>query len=106
MNRIEYDVVGTTDAGEYKIKFTNSNFNDIILSIYGIEFIEGDEEANMRFNYDIHEGEVPDNKFEEFRTLMGDFIVQAITEGLERNDLVYHGGVDENRTDNPEQSNI
>jgi hypothetical protein len=106
VTRIEHNIVGVTDAGEYKIKFTNTNFSDIILSIYGVEFIEGDDNANMSFNYDIHEGTVPDDRMEEFKTLMGDFLVQAITEGLEKNELVYHGGIDENRTNDTEQSGI
>lgn len=106
ITRIEHDIVGVTDDGQYKIKFTNTDFSDIILSIGGIEFIEGDDNANMSFNYDIHEGTVPEDRMEEFKTLMGDFLVQAITEGLEKNELVYHGGIDENRTNDTEQSGI
>lgn len=106
ITRIEHDIVGSTEDGQYKIKFTNTDFSDIILSIYGIEFIEGDDNANMKFDYDIHEGTVPEDRMEEFKTLMGDFLVQAITEGLEKNELVYHGGIDENRKDNTEQSGI
>lgn len=106
MTRIEHDIVGVTESGEYKIKFTNTEFNDIILTIGGIEFIEGDDEANMKFDYDIHEGVVPDGKLDEFRTLMGDFIIQAIEDGIKNNDLVYTGGTDENRTNDPEQPGV
>ena len=106
MSRIDHDVVGATENGQLKIKFTNSGFDDIILSIGGIEFIEGDENANMKFDYDIHEGVVPEDRDEEFRTLMGDFIIQSIEEGLKRNDLIYSGGIDENRTNDTEQSGI
>lgn len=106
MTRIEHDIVGVTASGEYKIKFTNTEFNDIILTIGGIEFIENDDDANMKFDYDIHEGVVPDDKLDEFRTLMGDFIIQAIEEGIKNNDLVYTGGTDENRTNDPEQSGV
>lgn len=103
---ILYELVGTTDSGNYKIKFTNTKFNDIILSIYGIEFIENDDQANMKFDYDIHEGEISDEDAEEFKQLMGDFILQTIQVGLKNNDLVYTGGVDENRTDDPEQFGV
>lgn len=103
---ILYEIVGETDDGQYKIKFTNTKFNDIVLSIYGIQFIEGEDEANMKFDYDIHEGNVTDSDFEEFKQLMGDFILQAIEYGIKNNDLVYTGGTDENRTDNPEQFGV
>lgn len=103
---ILYEIVGQTDRGDYKIKFTNTKFDDIILSIYGIEFIEEDDQANMRFNYDVHEGTVSNEDAEEFKQLMGDFILQAIEAGIKNNDLVYSGGVDENRTDNPEQFGV
>lgn len=103
---ILHEIVGTTDDGQYKIKFTNTNFNDIILSIYGIQFIEEDEHANMKFDYDIHEGTVSDEDAEEFKQLMGDFILQAIVAGIQNNDLVYTGGVDENRTNDFEQFGV
>lgn len=103
---INYNVVGETEDGQIKINFTDSEFSDIILSIGGIEFIEGDDEANMKFDYNIHEGVVPEDRFEEFRALMGDFIIQAIEEGIKRNDLIYTGGTDENRNNNTEQSDI
>jgi hypothetical protein len=106
VTHIEHEIVGETEAGEYKFKFTNTDFNDIILSIGGIEFIEGDDEANMKFDYDIYEGSVPEERSEEFKNLLGDFIIQSIEQGIKNNDLIYTGGVDENRTDNFEQFGV
>lgn len=103
---ILYEIKGYTDDGQHKIKFTNTKFNDIILSIYGIQFIEEDDHANMKFDYDIHEGTVSDEDAEEFKQLLGDFILQAIEAGIKNNDLVYTGGVDENRTDDSEQFGV
>ena len=98
---IKIEDAGTTDDGFMKIKFTNTEFSDIILSITKVWFDEKDE-AILHFDYDIHEGEVPEDKFNDFKQLMGDFILQAIVRGLEKNDLVYGGGVDENRTNDSE----
>lgn len=99
---ILFEDVGTTDDGFIKIKFTNTEFNDIIFNIGKVWFDEQDE-AILHFDYDLHEGEVPDDKLDEFRQLLGDFILQAIVRGLDKNDLVYGGGVDENRNNDTEQ---
>lgn len=106
ITEIEYEIVGHLPNGQNKLKFTNTDFNDIILSIGGIEFIEGDDEANMKFDYDIYEGSVPEERSEEFKNLLGDFIIQSIEQGIKNNDLIYTGGVDENRTDNFEQFGV
>ena len=94
--------VGTTDDGFIKIKFTNTEFNDIIFTLGKVEFDEQDE-CVLHFDYDIHEGTIPDDKVELFEQTLGDFILQAIVRGIEKNELVYGGGVDENRDNDTEQ---
>lgn len=101
-DEILFQDVGTTENGFIKVKFTNTEFNDIIFNIGKVEFDEGDN-AVLHFDYDILEGEVPDDKIDDFRQLLGDFILQAIVRGLEKNDLVYGGGIDENRNNDTEQ---
>ena len=97
---IEYEIVGVQgnndEGGQYKIKFTNTEFHDIIVSIYGVSFEEHEDEAIMKFDYDILEGKVADEDAEKFKQLLGDFILQSIEAGLKTNSLVYKGGVDEN----------
>lgn len=97
---IEYEVVGQQShdkqGGQYKIKFTNTAFDDIIFCIYGVSFEEHENEAVMKFNYDIIEGEVAESEIGNFKQLLGDFILQGIEAGLKTNSLVYTGGVDEN----------
>ena len=100
-DEILFEDVGTTEDGFMKIKFTNTDFNDIIVSIGKVWFDEGDD-AILHFEHTVHEGEVKDEN--EFKQLLGDFVLQAIMRGLEKNDLIYSGGVDENRTNDTEQS--
>lgn len=89
---ITHETVGYTETGEFKIKFTNTAFDDIIFSIGKVNFEEKDP-AVLHFDYDIHEGVVPDEKLGEFKQLMGDFIIQAIAQGIKDNSLIYSGGV-------------
>ena len=97
---IEYEIVGVQEhndeGGQYKIKFTNTEFDDIIVSIYGVSFEERENDAVMSFDYDILEGEVANEDAEKFKQLLGDFILQCIEAGLKTNSIVYTGGVDEN----------
>lgn len=103
-DEILFEVIGTTEDGFMKIKFTNTDFNDIIFSIGKVWFDEETDDAILHFEHNIHEGTVPEDKLDDFRQLLGDFILQAIVRGLEKNDLVYGGGVDENRNNDTEQS--
>ena len=105
-NLIQYELTGDDGNGQYKFKFINEGFDDIELSVYGIEFIENDDNANMKFNYDIHEGTVPTEELEKFEHLVGDFLIQVIEEGIKKHEITYTGGVDENRTDDPEQLGV
>lgn len=100
-DEILFEAAGYTDDGFMKIKFTNTDFNDIIVSIGKVWFDEGDE-AILHFEHTVHEGKVTNDI--EFKQLLGDFVLQAIMRGLEKNDLIYSGGVDENRTNDTEQS--
>lgn len=104
-DEITFQDCGTAEDGSIKIKFTNTEFNDIIFNI-GKVWFDGEDEAILHFDYDIHEGTVPEDKLDDFRQLLGDFILQAIVRGLEKNDLIYSGGVDENRTDDTEQPGV
>lgn len=93
---INYQVVGQTDDGLEKIKFTNNEFSDIIFSLGRVKFIEGDDgEPRLSFHYDVYEGDSAIDK-DRFEHTIAEFIIQKIEEGLKDNNLVYTGGVDEN----------
>ena len=106
MNEIKYEIVGTRNDGQHIFKFVDHGFDDVELCVYGIEFVEDGDQMNMKFDYDIETGAVPDDRLEEFKTLMGDFLVQSIEHGLKNNNLVYTGGTNENRTNNTEQLGV
>ena len=93
---ITYDVVGTTKNGTEKIKFTNSEFNDIIFSIGRVHFGEDPNDPRLNFEYHIHMHPV-DLVFDkdEFEETIAEFIVDRIKLGIEQNDLIYTGGIDE-----------
>ncbi len=98
--KIEYEIVGLQssddEGGQYKIKFTNTEFDDIIVCIYGVSFDEREDDAIMKFDYDIIEGEVANEDAGKFKQLLGDFILQCLEEQIKTNSVVYTGGVDEN----------
>ena len=101
---IQHELVGSSESGEYYIRITNKpEFSHITFTLGGVKFIEGDDEANLQFEYDVIEGAIPEGREEQFKQLLGDFVVQAIEEGIKNNNLVYKGGVDEDRTNNIEQ---
>ncbi|CAB4127296.1 hypothetical protein UFOVP84_116 [uncultured Caudovirales phage] len=91
--------------GMHGIQFTDGEFNGIIFSYGKVEFPEtddndNDDAAKLSFDYDVHDNaglEYDKDKFEQY---LGDFLVQLIMYGIKNNDIVYTGGIDENRDDN------
>jgi len=85
-----------------RIKLTSDKWDGIIYHYHTVQFVgweEDNDEAVLKFDYDIVESPIgmdvdsltkEDHK--EFETLLGDILVEIITESAE----------DENRTDNPE----
>ena len=88
------------DADLARIKLTSDKFNGIIYHYHTVQFVgKENDEAVLKFDYDIVESPIDmdvdsltkeDHK--EFETLLGDILVEIITESA----------VNENRTDNPE----
>jgi hypothetical protein len=94
MHEILHEEVGTLPNGAIKIKFTNTEFDDIILSIGKVSFEdEGEAGSVLHYEYDVIEHK-KDFVKEDLDKFVGDFIMQAIMKGLEKNDLIYTGGID------------
>jgi len=97
MHEILHEEVGTLPNGAIKIKFTNTDFNDIILSIGKVSFEDqGEGGSVLHYEYDVLEHK-KDFVKEDLDKLVGDFVMQSIMKGLEKNDLIYTGGIDDNR---------
>lgn len=96
MSNIMYEIVGYDADGQSKIKFTNTPFDDIIFRLGKVSFEEVDDQAVMHYDYVVleHTEEHPKEELDKF---IGDFLVQLITDGVKDNNLIYTGGVDENR---------
>jgi hypothetical protein len=97
MHEILHKEVGTLPNGAIKIKFTNTDFNDIILTIGKVSFEDQGEDGNvLHYEYDVIEHK-KDFVKEDLDKLVGDFVMQSIMKGLEKNDLIYTGGIDDDR---------
>lgn len=87
---------------EYAIEILEHKFSGITFKYGRVEFIEGEDNLTLKFDYDIIENkhsdtnDIPEADKEEFKTALGDLLVQMLQEGVKNNDLIYTGGVDEN----------
>lgn len=85
------------------IELLNNQFEGIVVTLGRVAFNEEGDSLRMSFDYDV----VDDNGVvyiqEELETELGDCIMDMIREGLEKNDLVYTGGVDDNRENDPRE---
>jgi hypothetical protein len=93
---IQFDIVGVTEDGTNKIKFTNTQFDSIIFTMGKVSFEEVGDEAIMHYEYDIveHDTELEPEQRKEFDNLVGEYLIQSIERGIKNQDLIYAGGTD------------
>jgi len=109
MSNPRYVVLDSKQDGLQAIKLTEGAFEGIIYTYGKVQFDENETTDNihLRFEYDIIEQN--DKSLTDkasFEQYIGDILQELIYEGIERNNLTYTGGVDENRTKNSEQSDL
>lgn len=107
MSNARYVVVESKQDGLQAIKLTSGAFEGIIYTYGKVSFDEDEvnDKIHIRFEYDIldYNDKGLGNKA-PFEQYIGDILQELIHEGIERNNLTYTGGVDENRTKDSEQS--
>lgn len=104
-----YVVVESKYSGIDAIKLTEHPFDGIIYTYGKVEFEENEEtdSLHIKFEYEILDnagkGFSDKQPFEEY---IGKILEDLLHEGIAKNDLIYTGGIDENRTKDSEQSDL
>ena len=104
MTTVRYEVSkDTTQDGYYMVAIRDydSEFNDVVFNFGAVEFPDEDQPI-LRFDYNILEGDVKVHKQKEFENTIGDILVELIEQALTKQELIYRGGTDESRNNNPE----
>lgn len=99
-------VLESKSTGISAIKLTDGPYSGIIFNYGKVEFVEDydNDKLHIKFEYDLHnDGGLKYNK-EDFEIYLGEFLQELIMYGLVNNDIIYTGGIDENRTDDIIQS--
>jgi hypothetical protein len=89
--------------GVLALMLTEGEFSGIIFSYGRVSFDEDKEndKLKVKFDYTIHEQEPESLDKLGFEKELGDFLMELMAYGIIKNDLVYTGGVDENREVDP-----
>jgi len=93
--------------GVQALRLTSGPFEGIIYTYGKVSFDENEVQDNIKFHFEY---DIWDNAGKEFtdpapfEKYIGDILVEMIHRGLEDNNITYTGGVDANRTEDPEQS--
>ena len=84
----------------YAVKLLEDPYDGIIFSYGRVEFSENDEktEGRMHFDYNIHQDNDKDFAIADFEHYIGELLEDIIRFELARNNLVFTGGTDEDRT--------
>ena len=100
-------VVLQSRKGEHdRIKLTEGPYEGIIFSYGSVNFEEDGDNLKLKFEYEIHEAEGVSYVQSEFEQAIGQLLQLIIVEQLSKNEVVYTGGVDENRTTDSEQTDL
>jgi hypothetical protein len=99
-----YQLLDEDWNGMQLIKLTASPYEGIIYTYGRVRLVEEDELLRVQFEYDIHKNPGNEIERESFRNYIGDILIELLEKDLLKNNIVYTGGVDENRTKDSEQS--
>jgi len=99
-------VLENTKPGEERIKLTEGSYSGIIFSYGKVTFDEQGDTCKMHFEYDVHDAAGVPYVQSEFEQAIGQLLQLIIVEQLSKNEVVYTGGVDENRTTDSEQTDL
>ena len=104
MSKLNYvHVLSESTNGFYHIKFTNEQYSDIIIKFGEISFDDQGDECIMHFDYDIIKNPNNIDINDDFKQYIGDVILEMIQQQLENNEVIYTGGIDDNRINDIEQ---
>ena len=90
--------------GKPAIELLNNQFEGILVSLGRVAFHEEGDSQRKSFDYYVNEYKDAVYTKEELETEVGDCVMDMIQEGVERNNLVYIGGIDDNRENDPSES--
>jgi hypothetical protein len=79
---------------QFAIQLEDHKYSEIRFTIGKVSFNE--DNYTLKYHYDIIENNSIDFDKIEFEQAIGDLIMQMLEEGVQKNDLIYTGGVDEN----------
>ena len=96
----QYELLDEDVDGNQLIQLTSSDYSGIIYTYGRVRLLEEDDQLRVQFEYDIHENPVGVLDPGKFRNHIGDILIDLLEENLLKNNVVYTGGTDENRTTN------
>lgn len=99
----EYELLDEDYNGSQLIKLTSNEYQGIIYSYGKVNLIEEDGLLRVQFSYDLHECDQELDR-EKFKNHIGDILIDILDSQLIKNEVVYTGGIDENRTTDFDES--
>lgn len=94
-----HEILDTTYDGIGAIKLLGNPYNGLIFTYGKVEFIPGEDELKLKFQYTIRDSNGISYDKEELKNYLGDFLQELILQGIEENNLTYTGGIDEVRAE-------
>lgn len=90
----------------FAFELVEEPFKGIIISYNEVSFTEdtANDRLRLHFDYEIHRDNDSSYEKVELEEYLGDFLQELLHQGVAHNSLIYKGGTDDNRSDDPKQS--
>jgi hypothetical protein len=104
----KYILLESKYDGKESLQLTCEPYSGIIFSYGKVSFAEDETNSILRLNfeYDIHDNASKVFDKTLFENYLGDLLQELIHDGIEKNSITYTGGIDENRAEDSDESNI
>ncbi len=99
-------VLQSTKGENDRIKLTEGPYKGIIFSYGAVSFDEVGDHLKLKFEYDVHEAAGVSYVQSELEQHLGELLQLILVDQLMKNEVVYTGGIDENRTTDSEPTDL
>jgi|APCry1669188970_1035186.scaffolds.fasta_scaffold06107_5 hypothetical protein len=97
LHKIKYETE-PYNVNQYSVTVSEGKFAGVKYVLGKTELVEDKDNDNLtlKYHYDIIDSKIEDSDIPEFEKLIGDILMQMLSDGVKNNDLIYSGGVDAN----------
>lgn len=97
---IKYSAMPETESGFIVLRLEEGEFSGTEFTLGEVKFADEENEdgsINLQYDLNVINKKMNEADFDNFKTIVGDLLVDILEEQVKNNEVVYHGGVDDTK---------